>query len=699
MLRFAADPRAVTGRILAATGLAETTGMRSLLLLALLSLAAPAAGSPLDPDVRSWSLRNGIHASLVRGQGPATLVVRIAAGRRHDPPGQEGLADVVARSLMASTSTMKIEGELARALAETTEAAWVEVDDEAIWLVLEGVRDTGSALRLTIDMVAAPTFHAADFDAVRRSLALELWEDRRGADRPRALARSLASPARPATPWSVDGLRRSQAFEFHRARFGRDTVRLALAGAFPESDEQLETTLQRSFGTWLQESGADAGSGRSPAERGGSLLLRGADAEGLAVAWPELPEVAAGASLLALRAAAGPDWSVRGNAASVSGDACQDATLGLLAEADGEPTRLERRLQAGLERLARRPPAAARLQALREDLVEEALADGPAFVDLECPGEASPFLRLERLLHGLEPADLSRAARALLDSPSGRVARSRSGDEAFGWRMAHPGGAVVDAQGAPTPEGTAAEARGEKLWREARLAHGGDDALERLATFTMISEKTLKNDRGTSLLGRMRLDANPQRGELRQEARRGTSLAGISLVVLKGRQVQTRTVMGAEVVGRVGVQSMWQELRHLPPVLLRSQPLLVRTVAAPESAPPAREWLQLFQRDGTTSLVGLDAEAHLVRDVRFVSRLPGDRRREVRIVWQDLRPLEGALMPWATERSSWPHPPELDFVTLDRVTQFRAREADFDAAGLTTHPDDLERELESPTGR
>ena len=210
----------------------------------------------LVPSVRAAApvrLENGVSVASEPSDAPLEVVVTLPAGRRSDPPGKAGLAELTARCLTGSSGAGRPEGDLVALLARTVGGADLGVSDDGITIHLSDVHDLGPALRLVVELVARPELAPAAVLAARSGMAIEaedaLQHDLRASE---ARARLVGGPSPWEATWELLQLEQEDVAEFHALRYAPGEALVVIAGKGAPAAGAAAETLPEDVRTALE---------------------------------------------------------------------------------------------------------------------------------------------------------------------------------------------------------------------------------------------------------------------------------------------------------------------------------------------------------------------------------------------------------------------------------------------------------------
>lgn len=227
---------------------------------------APAAGAPRGfqlPAYTKATLKNGLVVYVMPSKRLPLVDLRLVvnAGAMHDPAGREGLAGLTAAMLTQGAGARD-----AKQIADDIEFVGgdlsADADPERIVVTCEVLsKDLDTGLGIFRDVIAAPTFPAADFERKKQETLGNLAS---GRDDPETVADRALLPflygagplAHPVDGWEagVQALAREDVAAFH-ARFVRPN-RAALAVVGDVDAATIVSKLEKAFADW--KPGGDA---------------------------------------------------------------------------------------------------------------------------------------------------------------------------------------------------------------------------------------------------------------------------------------------------------------------------------------------------------------------------------------------------------------------------------------------------------
>jgi zinc protease len=423
--------------------------MGALLLLATAALAQ----APEGWEQRSFELDNGMRVLLLADDRAPLVSVQllVAAGARDDPEGLAGTAHLLEHAMFTGTQRLPGQGfDLELEALGGDANAWTHYD----WTGFVTTVPPGAlerTLALEAERLAHPSLDPAAVavqQRVVRAEALGSLSTPHGLDAP-VLAELLYPGAHPygRDVMGVGGPRGAPDLAavdaeilraFHREHYAPGRCVLALAGDLDL--DRTEAWVRAGFGAIPARRAAPRGAEIAGPLAGERRVWLPADvgSAGLLMAWrgvpmghPEEPALAVLAWLLSHGAWA-QRLEARGQVTELQAwsDAWQlgGGFVVSLRSEQGELEPLQRAVDAELLRLARRGPDAGQLERARGAWLNRWLraadpVQGRGSLGAQCLARALPpdcaDAELERFL-AVQPADIQRAARALVDAP-GRV--------------------------------------------------------------------------------------------------------------------------------------------------------------------------------------------------------------------------------------------------------------------------------------
>ena len=223
--------------------------------------ARPQPGLPRAyrfPEFDRRTLPNGMRLIIapVHKLPVVSIIAVVEAGATSDPSGQEGLAQLTARTLVEGTAalngvelTERLEG-IGSSIEPLTD--WDHVSASTTVLTARA----RTALKLLGDVLMSPAFPEREIERLKRERLAELMQQRA---EPRGLADEMFSrflygaESRYAEPeggneQSVGALVRADVTAFHHQRYRPDTTLLVIAGDISTAD--AERMVEEMFGMW-----------------------------------------------------------------------------------------------------------------------------------------------------------------------------------------------------------------------------------------------------------------------------------------------------------------------------------------------------------------------------------------------------------------------------------------------------------------
>jgi len=218
-------------------------------LTASLAAGPPAARpSPATlPKVERVVLPNGLTLLVRENHASPTFDIAgvVFAGDAYDPAEAPGTATLTAESLLRGTAK-RSKLELARSLEEVGASLWYSSGAETVTLSAEGLsKDLERVLDLLAETLTEPSFPEAEVAKLKRELIAELQqaEDSTSTKATRALLQGLYPKGHPYYVHSledsvaaVERLEPKALQAFHKARYGADSVVLAVVGDVKTAD-------------------------------------------------------------------------------------------------------------------------------------------------------------------------------------------------------------------------------------------------------------------------------------------------------------------------------------------------------------------------------------------------------------------------------------------------------------------------------
>jgi hypothetical protein len=671
---------------------------RSAVLLALVSCSVPlvAASAEEAASAARFALANGAEVVVLPGEGPLELAFEMAVGTLDDPPGREGLAELVARCLPLGTEARPDPADLAEALRGAASEIDLGVGPSSTVMSLTGVTDLRTALGLAVQILSTPRLPHATVGASRLALAGDLVGAARGGGARRLEAEHLLHrrPDGWSRPWSVLALEREDVEPFHRTHYRADRLRVAITGAGLPPPAELAARVDETVGAWAARTGpppAPAGTPRTEGTARASLLVGAAD-EGVTVAFP-VPASGGGAVLLALWAAAEGDsrhdWVVHGDAHAPAGDLCLAPGRLLFADATcADPASASRELLRRLAAVSRRGVG----KEAWPRLADAARFAGPPALSLlsvtQPGGAVAPGAdQVASLLGTLTPEGVSAAAAALVAGPHAVVAVVLDARAAAAWKSAWPGTAE---RAIAEPADLAARARSAEAaaWmRKAVEAHGGAAFLG-LHGLTSVADEIIWREGAAKPMGVLRIDSDVEGLRFRQEHRSGGKLVPYRVTLVQGMNVQRFSAVAMETVDPVESLSIRNELFRHPVALLQraaTRGFPVRSEGEDVVAGKRVVEVSVADPDIGLSRIAFDAESGLLARVRYRSRIRATfDPREITVTYSDHRRLGDVVLPFHQEAtagfaSSWG----------GDVRHWVIRTPPWDPSQVRTSPDDV----------
>jgi zinc protease len=421
----------------------------------------PDVSVPDLPDPATRRLPNGLTATALQLPGQVVHVrMRIGAGAAQDPPGREGLAIVLARTLRAGAKTRAGDGlagildshhvrlrESARDLSDPAgNRSYVEISATVLPGSLQPVIDALAA------MVREPALAEAAVRTTIRGLEAEVEAQAADSDwrAGRAMWERLYADGHPmgrqveGTSASRARITQADVRAFHARHVRPEAITVAVAGSLPP--DRALAAIASAFDGWKpgaapepsDRSRADTGPGpragrvHVPLDKAQASLAVGL--RGVARDAPEYPALAALNYLLGETGYAGRLGEVlvdTGLAYAVYATVHADRSAGPIivtthAEASGETAR---RILATLDSFAKRGVTEAELREAKGFLLgrlpfgfESAEAASATLADLAWLGQAGDLRRFAERVRALTVDDLNRAAAKFYDPAKAVIA-------------------------------------------------------------------------------------------------------------------------------------------------------------------------------------------------------------------------------------------------------------------------------------
>lgn len=218
------------------------------------------------PEVKSFTLQNGVPVYLVRNDGLPLVSVRLLlkVGREANPVGKEGLGALVVE-MMKEGSKDRTGAEIAAEAAMLGATVNLTAGPESVTVALDALSATlGESLDLVADQVRNPRFSKKDFGRVQANVLASI--DAAGSDArdlaTRAAGRALFGADHPygaavsGTQASVGDLSIKDVKKFYKAWWGPQNLAIVVTGAIDEAT--AKSALDARFGDW------EAGKGGKP---------------------------------------------------------------------------------------------------------------------------------------------------------------------------------------------------------------------------------------------------------------------------------------------------------------------------------------------------------------------------------------------------------------------------------------------------
>jgi zinc protease len=220
-------------------------------------------------SVVSHTLANGFRVwGLPWDAGTVSLEVRCRAGSSADPPGQAGLASLLARMMTEGTKT-KTSLQQAIAFEDLGASLGHDVASDSLGLNTEVLPEHASAaLSLLAEALRDPGLRQDDFERVRKERLDALRTERQDTEQlgwllaSRAILGPLHGRPTAGAPKDVNAMKHSDLVAFHAANINSQQCALFAAGSFEFAT--LSSSANEAFGPWPTPARVNAPKANAP---------------------------------------------------------------------------------------------------------------------------------------------------------------------------------------------------------------------------------------------------------------------------------------------------------------------------------------------------------------------------------------------------------------------------------------------------